>query len=268
MTCRAYFFARHMVVPPTPNTPVRSDSLLYYLRLEDSGSTLGKLTIPLCVNGFHGPEERVYDVILCASLAGWSEERPYAQNVVDLVLILRAMAREDPAVSAVAVAQLRRRIITITQYARNPQPTDQTDQLRELLQGMSRVVNIDQLRHEGPDFGDEDSVHAIQEVRDVWRVVSRGTQVEQVPPAIDQDDTEGPTCISGTVKTALGIQRLPEVMWDDPRLYATHSLDPRELEDIVLDRSSLPRPITLSAEPRVTIVMPYDPTLSGRHYVP
>ncbi|TFK82281.1 hypothetical protein K466DRAFT_568525 [Polyporus arcularius HHB13444] len=237
-----------------------STSLLYYLRLEDSGSKLDKLTIPLCINGFRGPEERVYNVILCASLAGWTEDRPYAQNIVDLLLLLRAMVGDHPAVSVAAIDSFRRQVVEITQYARTPEPRDQTQQFRELLVQVGQLVDI-----HAREFTEAEDVRAMQEVRDVWRVVSRGTQARG---AMDEQDEAGDEVdgISATVKTALGIQRIPELMWEDPRLYATYTPDPRELEDIVLDESSPPIPMTHIAEPRVAVVMSYDPILSTRRF--
>ncbi|KAI0712964.1 hypothetical protein C8T65DRAFT_739172 [Cerioporus squamosus] len=188
---RAYFFARHATVPPTPNAPVRPTELIYYLRLEDPASYVPTVTVPLCVNGFRGPEERVYDVILAGTLAGWSANATFAEVVVDLVLLLRAMA--------------------------------------------------------------------LQELRDRWRFVSRGTQAgDENGGHLEQAHSE----VSRMVRPSYGLQRSGSHMLHDATLYATFAADPRELEDIVL--VGVNAAWAIMNPPRISVVVVRDPLLHSR----
>lgn len=94
--------------------------------------------IPLCINGFKGPEERVYNILLAGTLAGMQDESPFAQDVIDLLLLLRAMVRNDPPMTNAIQARLRSEVVARTQYLRTPEPMDQGQELHGLMRVMRR----------------------------------------------------------------------------------------------------------------------------------
>lgn len=89
------------------------------------------------------------------------------------------------------------------------------------------------VRSQVPVFTEEDSTVALRELRDRWRVVSRPTQTNDIME--DVASAEG-NAVSRQVGQSYKLQRNRTAMWEDDRLYATFAEDPRELDDIVLDR--------------------------------
>ena len=75
---------------------------------------------------------------------------------------------------------------------------------------------------------------ALRELRDRWRVVCRATQTNDIMN--DVPSLEG-KAVSRQVGQSYRLQRNRTAMWEDDRLYATFAEDPRELDDIVLDRN-------------------------------
>ncbi|RDX47054.1 hypothetical protein OH76DRAFT_1419896 [Lentinus brumalis] len=267
-TVRVYFFARWKAAPPTSGSLARPTQLVYYVRLEEPGAYLASITIPLGVNGFKGPDERLYDTILCAVDSGLTEECIYAEDVEDLLLLLRGLVRSDPAIPQDMAAELNARFIQLTQYERTPDPRNQLNEFHQLMTWARQTSDlkltvVQALRLQCRTFSDEESVNALREVRDAWRVISRSTQAPG-DEATHDATVSCPSLASGPIGQIYRIQRLRGRMSDDARLYAMFSSDPRELDDIVLDMSPAPRTLAAAAPPRVSLVVAVDPLWRGQ----
>lgn len=80
---------------------------------------------------------------------------------------------------------------------------------------------------------------AVRELRDRWRVVCRATQSETSERS-SSEISEDSHDVSRTIRQSYHRQRARAAMWQDDRLYASFAEDPRELDDIIVDTSSLP----------------------------
>ncbi|TFK81810.1 hypothetical protein K466DRAFT_604196 [Polyporus arcularius HHB13444] len=237
------------VPPAISTTPAHPSDLLYYMRVEEPNEYLPTITIPLGCEGFRGPEERVYEVLICALIRAASEDSMFADDLLDMLLILRGLVRRDPAIPKEAAATFHSRIIDFTQYERSPEPLDQVNEWKELLKWASEATDMQTLRAHTPDFTDAQTALALQEVRDKWKMVFEGTQTGE--------GSVNPHAVSATSRKLYMVQRVSETKSRDPRMYATYTLDPRELEDIVL---ATPRPgPRRTAHPTVAVVTTRDP---------